>query len=90
MVDGKKCVSLQCNQIIKDMKTELLNKFILNTCIENYIPLYNLGIKMFERYGNDWHEVVTYKSDFSDIDPHHFIYNSPNVDDIGGIYVSRK
>lgn len=72
------------------MTTELLNRFKLNTCIENYIPLYNLGIKMFERYGNDWHEVVTYKSDFSDIDPHHFIYNSPNIEDIGGIYVSRK
>lgn len=70
--------------------TQYIADFKKNPCIETYSNLYNCGIYMYILVSNAWQRVTTYKYDFSDIEVGGGLYNSPDINDVSGVWVLRK
>lgn len=69
---------------------QYIEEFKNNPCIATYSNLYNCGIYMYMLVSNAWQRVTTYKSDFSDIEVGGGLYNSPDINDVSGVWVLRK
>lgn len=70
--------------------TQYIAEFKNNPCIATYSNLYNCGIYMYMLVSNAWQRVTTYKSDFSDIEVGGGLYNSPDINDVSGVWVLRR